>query len=245
MLCKNFSILDDDGKLRYNTQENARKEVERHMRYINPKVRELLEWLCCIVIAVILALVVRYYIGTPTIVKQPSMYPTLKQDQRLLLNRLARTFHEPFQRGDIVTFEAPSTSFVSSYDADSEHPIAKYENEPQGLWEKFSYYVLEAGKTSYIKRVIGLPGEHVKIENNRVYINGQLLQETYLEKQVLTTSLDGAYTDIVVPEGTLFLMGDNREKSTDSRRFGCVPISKIESKVWIRFWPLDVFGDVK
>lgn len=212
---------------------------------INPKVKEVLEWLYCIIIAVVLALAVRYYIGTPTIVKQPSMYPTLKQDQRLLLNRWARTINDNFERGDIVTFEAPSTTFISSYDADLSYPVAKYENEPEGLWEKFTYYVLESGKTSYIKRVIGLPGEHVKIAHNRVYINGKLVEEPYLEKGILTTSLDGVFIDIVVPEGTLFLMGDNREKSTDSRRFGCIPIEKIESKVWIRFWPLDLFGEVE
>lgn len=215
------------------------------MIQIDPRLKELLEWLYCIIVAVILALAVRYFIGTPTIVKQPSMYPTLKQDQRLILNRWARTTHEKFKRGDIVTFEAPSTSFISSNDVDLSYPVAKYENEPEGLWDKFTYYVLESGKTSYIKRVIGLPGEHVKIFNNKVYINGELLKETYLEKGVLTTSLDGAFVDIVVPKGTLFLMGDNREKSTDSRRFGCIPISKIESKVWLRFWPLDVFGKVE
>ena len=100
-------------------------------------------------------------------------------------------------------------------------------------------------KTSYIKRVIALPGEHVKIYNNKVFINNELLEEPYLQKDVLTTSLDGPFTDIVVPQDCVFVMGDNREKSTDSRRFGCIPISKIESKVWIRFWPLDLFGTVE
>ena len=112
------------------------------------------------------------------------------------------------------------------------------------MWEKFSYYVLEAGKDSYIKRVIGLPGEHVKIENNKVYINGKELEEDYLSEDVLTTKY-GVYYDLVVPESTLFVMGDNRPQSTDSRSFGCVPIEKIESKVWIRFWPLNLFGEVE
>lgn len=215
------------------------------MTHTNSKAKELLEWFYCIIIAVVLALGVRHFIGTPTIVKQPSMYPTLKQDQRLILNRLAITIKEDFKRGEIVTFEAPSTTFISSMEADLSYPVAKYENEPQGLLEKFAYNILEIGKTSYIKRVIGLPGEHIKIDNNRVYINGEELEEPYLQKGVLTTSLDGVFVDIVVPEGTLFLMGDNREKSTDCRRFGCIPISKIESKVWIRFWPLNLFGKVQ
>ena len=121
---------------------------------INPKLKEALEWIGCILIAVILALLVRYYIGTPTIVQQPSMYPTLKQDQRLILNRWERTIKKMPERGNIITFEAPSSNYISAYDADLENPIAKYENEPEGIWNRFCFYVLEVNKTSYIKRVI-------------------------------------------------------------------------------------------
>jgi len=212
---------------------------------INSRVKDFLEWFYCVVIAIVVSLTVRYYVGVPTIVKQPSMYPTLKQNERLILDRWSRTIHGELERGDIVTFEAPSTSFVSAFDADLSHPVAQYKREHQGLLSDFCYYVLEIGKTTYIKRVIGLPGEHVKIAHNHVYINGNLLEEDYLQDNVLTTNLEGIYTDIVVPQGTVFVMGDNREKSTDSRRFGCIPLEKIESKVWIRFWPFDVFGTVQ
>lgn len=150
---------------------------------ISPKVKEILEWVYCFVIAVILALLVRYYIGTPTIVKQPSMYPTLKQDQRLILDRVSRTIHTEIQRGDIVTFEAPSKNYISVLEADLSNPVAQYENEPNGLFNRFVYFVLEFNKVSYIKRVIGLPGEHVKIENGCVYINGKKLEEDYLRKK--------------------------------------------------------------
>ena len=122
---------------------------------INPKLKEALEWLYCIIIAVVLALLVRYYLGTPTVVKQPSMYPTLKQNQRLILNRWVRTTKKMPERGDIITFEAPSKSYVAAYEADLSNPVAVYENEPQGIWNKFMYYVLEKNKTRYIKRVIG------------------------------------------------------------------------------------------
>lgn len=208
---------------------------------INPMIKEILEWTYCIIIAVALALLVRYYIGTPTIVQQHSMYPTLKPDERLILNRWARTTGATYERGDIITFEAPSERITET--ANLENPVAKYENEPQGFFEKFSYYVLEISKESYIKRVIGLPGEHVKIENNKVYINGEELDEPYLSEDVITTK-GGVYYDLVVPEGTVFAMGDNRTQSTDCRSFGCIPIEKIESKVWIRFWPLNLFGEV-
>lgn len=209
------------------------------------KVKEILEWVYCVVIAVVLALLVRYYIGTPTIVQQPSMYPTLKSGHRLILNRTIRTFKKTPNRGDIITFEAPSKVYVSSAEADLQNPVAEYNHNINGIFSKFRYYVLEIGKDSYIKRVIGLPGDSVKIENGKVYINGEELQEDYLQDNVVTEDLDGPYTDIVVPEGCVFVMGDNRAQSTDSRRFGCIPIEKIESKVWIRFWPFDLFGKVK
>lgn len=209
------------------------------------KLKEILEWVYCIIIAIILALLVRYFIGTPTIVQQPSMYPTLKQGQRLILNRTIRTTKSMPQRGDIVTFEAPSKSYVSAIDANLDNPVAVYDYNINNIFSKFRYYVLEIGKTSYIKRVIGLPGEHVKIEDGKVYINGTQLEESYLQQNVTTTSLEGAFTDITVPQNCLFVMGDNRSQSTDSRRFGCIPLEKIESKVWIRFWPFDLFGKVQ
>lgn len=209
------------------------------------KVKDILEWIYCIVIAVVLALVVRYFVGTPTIVQQPSMWPTLKQGQRLILNRTIRTTHSMPNRGDIVTFEAPSKSYVSVAEANLDNPVAEYNNNINNIFSKFRYYVLEIGKDSYIKRVIGLPGEHVKIENGKVYINGEELQEDYLQPNVVTEDLNGPFTDIVVPQDCIFVMGDNRAQSTDSRRFGCIPLEKIESKVWIRFWPLNLFGKVE
>ena len=212
---------------------------------MNPKVKEILEWIYCIVIAVVLALLFRYYIGTPTIVQQVSMYPTLEQDQRLWLNRWNKTIKKMPKRGDIITFEAPSTtSYFDQSEIDQSNPIAKYEKEPSGVWAKFKYYVLEIGKDSYVKRVIALPGEHVEIKDGYVYINGEQLQEDYLQPGIVTDVSVG-YNDFVVPENCVFAMGDNRNHSTDCRAFGCIPLERIESKVWIRIWPLSEFGGIK
>lgn len=209
------------------------------------KMKDIFEWTYCIVIAVVLALLIRYYVGTPTIVKQSSMYPTFKQNERLILNRIYRTKKTVPQRGEVITFESPSLSYVDPSNADLNNPTAEYENEHNGWFSKFVYNVLEIGKTSYIKRVIGLPGEHVQIKDGKVYINGKELEENYLSENVVTESTDGAFTDLVVPEGTVFVMGDNRGASSDSRRFGCIPYDKIESKVCLRFWPLNRFGVIK
>ncbi len=211
---------------------------------MNDKIKDILEWIYCIIIAVVIAILIKYFIGTPTVVKQVSMKPTLLQNDRLILNRWVRTTKKMPSRGDIITFEAPSTLSYQEGKADMNNPIAKYENEPTNWWSKFVYNVLEIGKTSYIKRVIALPGEHVEIKDNKVYINGSILEESYLASTVKTES-SGVFKDFIVPENCVFAMGDNRPESMDCRSFGCIPLEKIESKVVLRFWPFNKFGNVK
>lgn len=207
------------------------------------KVKDILEWVVCIIIALIIAILFRYYIGTPTIVKQPSMYPTLKENQRLWLNRWERTTKKMPERGDIITFEAPSTTLLSTSEI-ATSAIARYENNPAGLLSSFAYNVLEINKVSYIKRVIAMPGERITIKDGKVYIDGRILDEPYLQPGVVTDNGKGYCIDLTVPENTVFAMGDNRSQSTDCRCFGCIPLEKIESKVWIRIWPLNLFGKV-
>ena len=210
---------------------------------MNPKLKNTLEWTYCIVIAIIIALAVKYFIGTPTVVKQKSMDTTLKEGQRLWLNRWTRTTRGEYKVGDIITFEAPSVTYPSLENIDFDNPVAKYDYNPKGLIGKFIYYILETNKTSYIKRIIGVAGDHIKIEDGKVYRNGEQLDEPYLQENIRTESK--IYSDIIVPENCVFAMGDNRENSTDCRDFGCIPIRKIESKVAFRFWPLNKFGKIK
>ena len=196
---------------------------------IDPKVKNILEWIYC-------------FIGTPTVVRRVSMDDTLEDGQRLWLNRWARTMNAEFKRGDIITFEAPSVSVLSLEDLDTNNIVAIYNNETKGLWKKFTYYVLEQGKVSYIKRIIGVAGDTIKIEDGKVYLNGELLDEPYLNEGMTTEAV--LFTEVTVPDGYVFVMGDNREHSTDSRSFGCIPVDKIESRVAFRFWQLNKFGGV-
>lgn len=205
--------------------------------------KEVIEWIICILIAVILALLVRHYVFTPTVVRQISMKPTMQEYDRLILDRWSITTKKEIKRGDIITFEAPSLDNETISKISRDNPVAVYNNQPKGLLSKFVYYVLESTKTSYIKRVIGVAGDHVLVQNGKVYLNGEELKEDYLASTV-RTERNGSFYDIVVPEGCIFAMGDNRGDSTDCRAFGCIPIDKIESKVWIRFWPFDKFGNV-
>ena len=210
---------------------------------MKPEVKEILEWVYCIIIAVVLALLFRYYIGTPTIVQQISMEPTLKQNQRLWLNRWGRTTKQLPEKGDIITFEAPTEKALSKAEIEENGPVAQY-TEPTNIFKKFFFYVVEMGKDSYIKRTIALPGEHVEIKEGKVYINGEKLEEPYLSSTVVTSPQVEGLEDFVVPDNCVFAMGDNREHSSDCRVFGCIPLEKIESKVAIRIWPLNLWGKV-
>ena len=210
---------------------------------MNSTVKEVLEWVYCIIIALVLAMLFRYFIGTPTIVKMESMKPTLEQDQRLWLNRWGRTTKTLPERGQITTFEEPAKLEYTESEIDESNPVAQYEKRTG--WDWFVRNFLEIGKRSYIKRVIALPGEHVQIKDGKVYINDKELDEPYLQDGIVTDVIGPGFDDFVVPENCVFAMGDNRNHSTDCRAFGCIPLEKIESTVALRIWPLDKWGKVE
>ncbi|MFR3182258.1 MAG: signal peptidase I [Clostridia bacterium] len=200
-------------------------------------IKNILEWIICILIALILALAFKYYIGTPTQVRKTSMFPTLKENDRLILSRVSRITHKLPKYGDIITFEAPSKLNFSKSEINQSNPIAIYDTD-KNIFSKFVHNVLEIGKDSYIKRVIALPGDSVKIENGKVFVNDVELEENYLEPNVHTYIQKG-FDNFIVPENYIFAMGDNREHSIDCRNFGCIPLEKIEGTAILRFWPFD------
>lgn len=200
-------------------------------------IKNILEWIWCILIALVLALTFRYYIGTPTQVRKTSMFPTLEENDKLILSRLSRITHKLPKYGDIITFEAPSKLNLNRSEIDQSNPIAIYNNnDDKNIFSKFVHNVLEIGKDSYIKRVIALPGDSVKIENGKVFVNDVKLEENYLEPTV-HTYIQSGFDNFTVPENYVFAMGDNREHSIDCRNFGCIPLEKIEGTAIIRIWP--------
>ena len=189
--------------------------------------KEILEWVVCFVIAYAIYLVISTFIGTIAGIKQASMYPTAEEGERVIISRQI-LFNKGLSRGDVVILEAPIA------DA-GDDMVAKYVDK-SGLGY-FTYKIMGIGKQSYIKRIIGLPGEHVYIsEEGIVYIDQEPLEEEYLAEGV-TTPRTGPLYDVEIPEGYAFVMGDNRAGSRDSRELGLIPINKIEGKVWIRIWP--------
>ena len=204
----------------------------------NKVIREVLDWIICIVIAYVLYLIINYFFGTVSGVKQSSMYPTCKQGDKVIISRRVIKPKE-IKRGQIVTLEAPL--FGAGLEIGDN--IALYP-EYQGV-SNFAYQVMGIGKKSYIKRVVALEGEHIYIsQDGKVYINDELLEEKYLQDDV-NTIRSGEFYDLTVPEDCVFVMGDNREESADSRAFGCVPIEKIEGNVVCRIWPLNKIGKIK
>lgn len=193
---------------------------------------EILEWVLCFVVAYVIYLIINYFIGTISGIKQTSMYPTAKEGEKVVISRRV-LWNKTLKRGDIVTIEAPIGM--------GENGQALYKDYKGLDW--FVYHIMEIGKRSYIKRIVALEGEHLYIsEEGEIFINDEKLTEAYLTET--TTPRSGPIYDLVIPDGCVFVMGDNRSASKDSREFGAIPLSKVEAKVGIRVLPLSKIGAI-
>ena len=184
---------------------------------VTKKKSELWEWIKALLIAVALAVIIRYFLLAPIVVDGYSMMPTLHDQDRMIVNKISYTFGEP-DRFDIVVFHAPE-------------------------------------QKDYIKRIIGLPGDTVEYIDDVLYIHGEPIEEPYLDEykqQVFDGPLTDSFTllDIpggqeTVPEGHLFVMGDNRRNSKDSRHIGFVSMDEVVGKTNIVYWPVSDIRIVK
>jgi signal peptidase I len=170
-----------------------------------------------LVLTVVIFFVVHSFVAQPFRVEQRSMETTLLPEQYVLVDKLTPRW-APYERGDIVVFEPPES-------------WASVRRDP------------------FIKRVIGLPGDRVKLEDGLVLINGVELDEPYLfvragKPEPTEPSFDGE-TSWQVPDGALFVMGDHRAASADSREFGPIDISTVLGRALLRYWPFDTFGPIQ
>jgi signal peptidase I len=174
----------------------------------------LLEIIETLVLTLIIFWVIQSFVAQPFRVQQKSMQHTLEEDQYVLVDKLTPRF-DAYKHGDIVVFNPPDN------------------------W-------VAAGGEPYIKRVIGVGGDRVEVHDGAVFVNGTKLVEPYVFKEddgtTQETTPTGSVDRWVVPDGELFLMGDHRGNSADSRQFGPVEISTMIGRAWLRYWPVDTFS---
>ena len=218
-------------------QKEVTEEVKAKTRGI---LREVLDWVICFAIAFVVYLLINYFFICAPTVKQQSMHPTIKNNEKVLTIRPWMKGSK-FEYGQIITFEAPIDNKLY-IDSNETLYTAQYENYT-GI-TLFLYNFLDVNKVSYIKRVIGLPGDHIVIKDGMVYRNDEKIEEPYL-REMNTEIQEQEYADVIVPENTVYVMGDNREQSKDSRSFGCIPYSRVNGYVLCRIWPLNKLGSIE
>ncbi|MDO5733865.1 MAG: signal peptidase I [Eubacteriales bacterium] len=193
----------------------GQKKAER----LNYK-KEIRDWVLIVLAAVLLGLFLRNFVVQRNLVDGSSMFPTLHDSDRVLVEMLSLRFSE-LERGDIVT-------------VDSTH-LPTYE------------YLAASGQKGprLIKRVIAGPGDHLEIRPDGVYVNGEAIFEQYVNPGALTRVFDPEYADVTLAPDCYYVMGDNREHSKDSRQFGPVHKKDIVGKLWIRLYPYSQIGKVE
>ena len=204
-----------------------RNQVMHNGKKNTSSLLEFLTWVETFVIAIIIALLIRAFVVEPVIVNGVSMEDTLLDGQRLIIYKLGYFFHPP-ERGDIIVLQyrkglVGDIPFLKNFD----------------FLNRVLPSVMEI---DYIKRVIAVPGDKIDIKDGRVYVNDKELDEKYTRGETHKQLMDFPQ---VVPENTVFVMGDNRQNSRDSRIIGFIEFNRIKGKAVLRIWPIEDFGIIE
>ncbi len=192
--------------------------------------KEIRSWVLILGIALLLSALLNSQIFAMATVKEISMQDTLYADQMLVINRLSYRSRTP-QVGDIIVFY--KSREIGSF---TQELIRSIKNIIPFLKSD------EQVRDRLVKRVIGVPGDVIDITGGYVYRNGERLEEAYVKG---ITEKGSFGLPVTVGENQLFVMGDNREHSLDSRSFGLIDISHVEGKATLRLFPFSKFGKLK
>jgi signal peptidase I len=194
------------------TGEAVRSDLKAKQR---SQIRAVWEWVFVVVIAIGAAMFIRVFLFQQYYIDGPSMQTTLMPQDRVLVNKMSYKLHD-VHRGDVIVFD-------------------RVTNEVQ--------------HDDLIKRVLGLPGEALEIRSCVVYIDGVRVEEPYLNleqtSQIEPSARCGSHTDmepVVIPEDMVFVMGDNRVQSFDSRDFGPIDIDKVRGRAFVVIWPASAWA---
>ena len=194
------------------TGESIRTDLNEKQR---SQMRAVWEWVFVVVVAIGAAMLIRMFLFQQYYIDGPSMQTTLMPQDRVLVNKMSYKLHD-IHRGDVIVFD-------------------RVTNEVQ--------------HDDLIKRVLGLPGETLEIRSCVVYINGVQVEEPYLNleqtSQIEPSARCGSHTDmapVVVPDEQVFVMGDNRVQSFDSRDFGPIDTDKVRGRAFVVIWPASAWA---
>ena len=188
--------------------------------------KEILQWIEAILLAVVIAFLIRGFVFEPVYVEGESMESTLSTAQRLIVYKLGYYFNPP-QKGDIIVLQYQE-GITRLLPFMNDIPI-------------FKKAIPSISEVDYIKRVIAVPGDKLDIRDNYVYINDVKIDEPYLKEQGVTHN-QSLELPLVVPPDKVVVMGDNRLNSKDSRQIGLIEFNRIKGKAVFRIWPKEVIG---
>jgi len=205
----------------YSTLFLERRPWGIQLLYHSIRHYKLYEFIEALVVAFVFAMVIRSFFFQAFKIPSESMWPTLHIGDRLFVNKMVYYFHPP-EIGDIVVFKTPPLIY------NSRKPI-------------------------YIKRVVGLGGDEVSIVNGLLYVNGKRVAHPAILRNRYTVHIQkirggdlppvfAIYSSKVVPEGELYMFGDNSARSSDSRCWGGVPQKNVKGRAALRWWPWSRFG---